>query len=329
MFHSAALKLTLWYLAIIMALSISLSVIIYHLAGSELIANTRRQIGFFNNELTPSDFSRYATLRQQQLDKGVARLRGNLTAFNLLVLVAGGAASYALARRTLIPIEEALENQKRFTGDASHELRTPLTIMQTENEVALRNPALTKATAKKQIKSNLEEVLKLKALSDGLLRLTSIDSLQNFTQAVSLKEVANQAVERWRKSAAAKKIKIETDLADVKARGDHESLVELVSLLLDNSIKYSPAGTVIKIRTFRKNRNALISINDQGQGISPKNLPDIFERFYQTDDSRGLHSGYGLGLSIAKRIVEAHGGNIEVQSAVGKGSTFTVSLAAA
>jgi two-component system sensor histidine kinase CiaH len=329
MFHSAALKLTLWYLAIIMALAIGLSVIIYHLASNELAANTRRQVNFFNNELAPNDFDRYSSLRRQQLENGIQRLRGNLVAFNIMVLAAGGAASYALARRTLLPIEDALENQKRFTGDASHELRTPLSIMQTENEVALRNPALTKADAVKQLKSNLEEVSKLKALSEGLLRLTSIDSLDGFNKPVGLKGVVEQAVERQHKSAAAKKIKIQSDLGEITARGDHESLVELVSLLLDNAIKYSPSGSQIMIRAWRRGRNAFISVMDEGQGIGAENLPHIFERFYQTDQSRGRHRGYGLGLSIAKRIVEVHGGGIEVKSAQGKGSTFTVSLAAA
>jgi two-component system sensor histidine kinase CiaH len=329
MFHSAALKLTLWYLALIMALSIGLSVIIYHLASNELIANTRRQIVFFNNQLTPNDFNRYSSLRRQQLDRGIASLRGNLLAFNVLVFIAGGAASYALARRTLLPIEEALENQKRFSGDASHELRTPLTIMQTENEVALRNSALTKAEALKQLRSNLEEVSKLKALSEGLLRLTAIDSLQNFSQAVSLKDVADAAIERQRKTAAGKKIKLDKDINDVRVRGDRESLIELTSLLLDNAVKYSPAASKVKIRVWRKNRNGFISVSDEGQGISAENLPNIFERFYQTDQSRGQHRGYGLGLSIAQRIVEVHGGGIEVRSAPGKGSTFTVSLTAA
>jgi two-component system, OmpR family, sensor histidine kinase CiaH len=329
MFHSAALKLTLWYLAIIMALSIGLSVIIYHLASNELVVNTRRQIGFFNNELTPNDFNRYASLRQQQLERGVSRLRGNLVAFNVLVLAAGGAASYALARRTLLPIEETLENQKRFTGDASHELRTPLAIMQTENEVTLRNPSLTKSEALKQLESNLEEVSKLKALSEGLLRLTSVDSLQNFQKAVELKEVVGQAIERQKKAAAAKKIKVKTELKDVRVRGDHESLVELISLLLDNAIKYSPAGGTVIIKTWRRGRSGFISLADKGQGIAAKNLPHIFERFYQTDKSRGHNKGYGLGLSIAQRIVEVHGGSVEVRSAPGRGSTFTVSLAAA
>ena len=164
MFHSAALKLTLWYLAIIMVLSLTFSGVLYHFASDELIRSSQRQLRYLNQYSFPTEFPDYNSMRIQDLDSGINRIKGDLILFNLMVLIGGGALSYYLARRTLMPIEENMEAQKRFTGDASHELRTPLAVIQTENEVALRNPNLSKKQATELLQSNLEEVAKLKAL---------------------------------------------------------------------------------------------------------------------------------------------------------------------
>lgn len=327
MFRSAALKLTVWYLAIIMALSAGLSLVIYRLSRDELINNTRRQVYFFNDELTPTDFSTFARLRQRQLDQGLDRLRADLLVFNLLVLTVGGAGSYFLARRTLRPIEDSLEAQKRFTADASHELRTPLTAMQTETEVALRDKALTKAQAIELLGSNLEEVAKLKALSEGLLKLAAEENKRSLRfSRVSLKDVALEAKQRWDKIAQERKISIKTSLADLSVQGDRQSLVDLVSILLDNAIKYSPPASTVSLKTYKKERSVFLSVSDRGQGIKAYELPKIFDRFYRTDESRTKSgsSGYGLGLAIAKKIADLHGGSIEVKSAPEKGSTFSL-----
>jgi len=324
MFHSAALKLTLWYLIIIMALSIAFSVAIYHLSSDELFRNNQRQTYFLNDRLPQRNFNSFTYLRQQDLDDAMRHLRGNLLLFNLMVLIGGGAASYALARRTLQPIEDSLESQKRFTGDASHELRTPLAVMQTENEVALRNPKLTKQEAVDQLKSNLEEVAKLKMLSDGLLKLSSFDSTTPLETVVDMKDVAAEAAARWEKAAAAKKIKLTSNLSSGKVRGDSDSLIELLSVLIDNAIKYNQKGGEVIISTGRRGRNIVCTVADKGKGIAAADLPKVFERFYQAESSRSGSDGYGLGLSIAKRIAEVHNGVIEVRSAPNKGSTFTV-----
>jgi len=328
MFHSAALKLTGWYLAIVMLLSIGTSLALYHVSSDDLARNTHRQVGYFNNYLPPGDFDNYTQLRQSQLDQDLSHLKGNLLLFNFGVLFLGGGISYALARRTLRPIEESLESQKRFAGDASHELRTPLTAMQTEIEVALRNPGITKAVAVGLLQSNLEEVAKLKALSEGLLQLSSTDGIEDLDQAVSLKDVANQAVERLDKVTAASKVKVSNSVKDIAVRGNHQHLVDLVAILLDNAVKYSLPGSEVTLSSSLKDRLAVISVSDHGQGIAGVDLPHIFERFYRTDSSRSKAgaNGYGLGLAIAKKITDLHGGSIEVKSAPHKGSTFSVHL---
>ncbi len=328
MFHSAALKLTIWYLAIIMALSLGCSIALYRVSSDDLARDAARQVNYFNSYLGPQDLSSYGQLRNNQLVRDQAHLKDSLVAFNLLVTVGGGLISYALARRTLQPIEDALESQKRFSADASHELRTPLTAMQTEIEVALRNPKLTKHDAIAHLKSNLEEVSKLSALSEGLLKLASGSTKPDDDTLSSLKDAAEAATTRLSRTAKSKKIQFINNSRPVQVRTDAQSLTDLVAILLDNAIKYSHAGGKIKIDSGPKNKQAFLSVADEGIGIKASELPHIFERFYRTDASRthDREGGYGLGLAIARQIAELHGGHIEVSSTLGKGSVFTVYL---
>jgi len=248
-----------------------------------------------------------------------------------LVLAGGGAASYLLARRTLEPIEEALKSQTRFAADASHELRTPLTAIQTENEVALRDPKLNKAQVVGLLKSNLEEVAKLKALSEGLLRLANGGGQMRDTEILDIKGIAEAATARMAKAAKLKKIKIVNKTPEYWVRGEPDGLVELLSILLDNAIKYSPAGSRVNVTARKHHREVQLRITDSGQGIAAEELSKIFERFYRSEQSRAKADGggYGLGLAIAKKITDSLGGHIEVVSTLGKGSTFIVYLPAA
>ena len=311
-----------------MVLSLGCSAAIYHFSSNELARNTRRQVSFFDDQLPPPDFRSFANLRQNQLIASRQHLKGELAVFNLLVLVGGGAISYGLARRTLRPIEESHEAQARFAADASHELRTPLTAMQTEIEVGLRSPALTKADAVKLLKSNLEEVAKLKSLSEGLLKLAGQAGHLDLNKTISSKQIVAESVNRVLKSAKAKKIAIKDSSSSQKITADKPSLVEVLVILLDNAVRYSPAGSQVVITSGKKDDFGFIKIKDQGQGIDPVDLPNIFNRFYRADASRSKNQaeGYGLGLAIAKKIVDSHKGHIDVSSAVGKGSSFTVYL---
>lgn len=328
MFKSAALRLTIGYLAIIMALSIGCTIALYHVSSNELARSAQRPVDLYNSFFGPSSSDEINNLRLRQLNNDRGRLKVNLLLFNIAVLAVGGGVSYFLARRTLKPIEEALEMQKRFAGDASHELRTPLTAMQTEIEVALRSTDLTKEEAVSLLKSNLEEVAKLKSLSEGLLTLATAGSNDKDNETVAVSKLIESAIDQVSKQAAAKKIKLSSSIKKAQVSGNPQQLTNLVSILLDNAIKYSPSGSRVDINTKTRDKQAIITVSDQGHGIAAADLPHIFERFYRTDVSRSKNTaqGYGLGLAIAKKIADLNDGSISVKSALGKGSTFDIIL---
>jgi two-component system sensor histidine kinase CiaH len=280
-----------------------------------------------NELLSPQDVRDLARLRSRQLDTDLNHLKSNLISFNILVFLVGGGASYLLARRTLEPLEQSLDAQKRFTSDASHELRTPLTAMQAEIEVALRDPKLSKAQAVELLQSNLEEVEKLRNLSDGLLNLAQHQKPAQLS-AVNLKLAVNDALKRVEKTATDKNITIADHTKEMTLKTDNYSLSELLVILIDNAIKYSPKGSKIQLSSASYSKTGRISVRDEGIGIKATELPHIFDRFYRSDTSRSKSQadGYGLGLAIAKKIADSLEGSIEVKSAPDKGSTFTISL---
>jgi signal transduction histidine kinase len=200
--------------------------------------------------------------------------------------------------------------------------------MQTEIEVSLRDPKLTKEETRELLESNLEEVGKLRVLSDSLLRLAQGNGKDLELKPVALDGVAEEAIARFAKAAKAKSIKVHNQVKASEVMGDHESLVEVMAILLDNAIKYSDKQTSITLSSETHGKYGLLSVKDEGQGLKASDIPHIFERFYRADTSRSKQrvEGYGLGLSIAKQIAAAHKGEIEVESAPGKGSTFTVKV---
>ncbi len=327
MMRSVALRLTLIYLAIIMALSISFSVVIYRLSYRQMMHSLPGQKVFIQF-VDPDRFPDFNAIRQQTLEDSEHSLQMNLILLNLGTLVVGAALSYVLARRTLEPIEEAFEMQGRFTADASHELRTPLTAMQTSIEVGLRNPKLSLDDAKGLLNGTLDEVRKLGSLSNGLLKLTRSNGQDMPKKPVSLKTISNEAVSQLELAANNKQIKIINNAEPIKALGDDISIKEVIVILLDNAIKYSGPNSSITLNTRQHGKVAILSVSDQGQGMKSTDVMHVFDRFYRADQSRSRDhiEGYGLGLPIAKQIVDAHGGTIDVKSKPGEGSTFTVKL---
>lgn len=320
LFESAALRLSLAYLGVIMLISVLFSVIIYRISSHEL---ERELTSAGPNWSRMMNFDIFEDLRREQARAANRRLVSNLVLLNLGTLTIGGIAAYLLARRTLQPIQRAMDEQARFTGDASHELRTPLAAMRSEIEVALRDKRLSVSDARALLESNLEEVVALQGLSDRLLQLSSDEPLP--LEPVSLGEVIEAAVERVRSAASSNHITLEADMPAVKVRADGERLTDLLVILLDNAIKYSEVDSVVAVHAEIQGKMVVVSVTDTGVGMRASDVPHIFERFYRGDSARG-RSGHGLGLSIAQRIAEQHGTRIQVESQPGKGSTFSVKL---
>jgi two-component system sensor histidine kinase CiaH len=341
MFKSARLKLTAWYLLIIMSISLVFSAIIYQTIDREIDRFARiqrfrieRRLGgnlFFSDESGLQILPPQSPLDPQLIGETRARIILNLGLINGVILVLAGASGYLLAGRTLKPIQLMVEDQNRFVGDASHELRTPLSSLKTSFEVSLRDKHISPTDIKTLLLDGLEDISKLQSLSDSLLKLSRYQETSKLNSRIrlSLHQPVTQAIKRLKNSAAAKNIKVSTDTAKIRILGNCSSLTDAFAAIIDNAIKYSPPGSAITINSATRAGFAVTTITDQGIGIDPKDLPHIFKRFYRADTSRsslGNSVGYGLGLAIAKKIIEQHSGTVSVKSKVGKGTKFIVSL---
>ena len=333
MFESTRLKLTAWYLLIIMLISGLFSVAFYHSSTRELQRiiirlKTDRQLQESGSPFTIS-LPRPRNLPSlEELQDVQQRSLVTLVIVNGVILVLAGGAGYFLAGRTLKPIKKMIDEQNDFISNASHELRTPLATLSVEMETSLLEKRISDEEARKLIKSNLEEISSLKVLANNLLRLTQVHTLngQNTTSNLSIHEIITSAHKKVAALANQKHITISIDATDGIIEGNVSEITEALVIILDNAIKYSNFHKTIKISTENNNQQVSIHITDQGIGISTKDFPHVFERFYRADKSRSQTDGFGLGLSIAKNIIEQHGGTISVTSTVKKGTTFTVTL---
>lgn len=244
-------------------------------------------------------------------------------------------AALAKAFNQLIDRLEASHlTQQRFTADASHELRTPLTVLRGEIEVALRKPR-TADEYRDVLVSNKEEIERLSRLTENMLALAHVDVGDAITQRelVNVSEVCSTVINRLQNLAAERQMIIqheETTTEPLSVNGDRVALERVMFNLVENAVRYSPTGENVTVRVSKTTPWIEIQIIDTGGGIAPEHLPHLFERFYRVDKARSrTHGGSGLGLSIVKALVEAHGGSVSVSSEVGHGSTFTVRLPAA
>jgi signal transduction histidine kinase len=270
----------------------------------------------------------FPTLNRQDQENAEEQLVYNLIIINIGILLASGAAGYFLAGRTLRPIKTMIDEQNQFVSNASHELRTPIATMRAEMESSLLERKISEQKARQLIASNLEELETLQSLSNRLLRLAHAQSpeLEKYMEAVSLLEVVQSAQKKVIPLAQKKHITIKQKLSEEKLHGVKSELIEVFVILLDNAIKYSPEKKNILISAESEEKKVKIHVLDQGYGIVPEDLPNIFNRFYRSDKSRSKTEGYGLGLSIAKKIINNHKGTISVKSNPGKGTTFIIDL---
>jgi heavy metal sensor kinase len=235
----------------------------------------------------------------------------------------------ATLNRMIERLERSFRQVAQFTADASHELRTPLTILRGELEVALRANELSPA-AREVIESVLEETGRLSKTVENLMTLSRLDSgeLKLERSRFDLAELCRETVEQMSLLAEDSAVQLEcTGSEKIEVNADPLRVRQILINLIDNAIKYTPAGGRISISTARETDRAIIEVADTGQGIPAEALPHIFDRFYRVDQARSRElGGSGLGLAITKSICELHGGRIHVESQVGQGTRVCVEI---
>jgi heavy metal sensor kinase len=223
-------------------------------------------------------------------------------------------------------IEEAFERLRRFTSDASHQLRTPLTALRSVGEVGMQEGA-SPEEMRETIGSMLEEVRRLTRLVDGLLTLTRAESgrLPLETGPVEVAALTREVADYVRVLAEEKRQALSLHgEGPLLARADRPTLGQAIVNVLENAVKYAPSGGHVEVQVLRRGAEAVVEVRDDGPGIAPEDSPHIFERFYRGAAGSANGSGTGLGLAIAKWAAQLNGGRIELETKLGRGSTFRI-----
>jgi signal transduction histidine kinase len=261
--------------------------------------------------------------------------------FLLLVLVAGGGlglllslgGAWFLAGRALVPIQQAFARQQEFVADASHELRTPLTVLRSATDLLNQHRARPLEENGELFDDVRAEIVRLERLSQDLLVLARSDQggLELMTAPLELAGLAGDVVRRTAPLANARglRLSLEAEPEPLTVEADPDRLQQVLVILLDNALKHTPSGGQVAVGVRRHGTCAVLEVADTGAGIAPEHLPRIFDRFYRADRARGHQAnegGAGLGLSIAKLLVEAHGGQLRLSSTLGVGTQVSAEL---
>ncbi len=228
-------------------------------------------------------------------------------------------------------LEKSFGALRRFTGDASHELKTPLAVIRADLEHAM-SPTVTEGEQAIALEEALQQVTKMAALVDSLLTLARADEgrFDLFREPVELGPLVYEVLETAHFLGEEQELVIDAPVIDnAEVLGDATRLRQLFLNLVTNAIKYTPAGGRVEMSLTRDDVSAYFAVTDTGIGIAAADLPHVFERFWRADRVRSRASergGVGLGLAISQWIAQAHGGKLDVQSRLTRGSTFTVTL---
>ncbi|WP_339244024.1 HAMP domain-containing sensor histidine kinase [Paenibacillus sp. FSL F4-0243] len=234
------------------------------------------------------------------------------------------------ANRSIAPVKEAFEKQKQFIADASHELKTPLTIINTNADVLLSNSDDTIHNQSKWLHYIKSETERMTSLTNDLLYLTEMDDSRStmIYSKFNLSEAVENIILTMEAIIFEKRISLEYDIEpNLTVMGNSEQIKQVIMILLDNAVKYTNPKGSVTLSLKKQHNDMVLSVTNTGEGIAPEHLARIFDRFYRTNASRARkQGGYGLGLAIAKSIVEQHKGKIYAKSTVGESTTFYVHL---
>ncbi|NNJ11603.1 histidine kinase [Chloroflexales bacterium ZM16-3] len=250
-----------------------------------------------------------------------------LSGISLMIL---GTGSWWLAGTALIPAQQAWERQQSFVASASHELRTPLTLMRASAEVAIRSVPETSTDQRELLGDVITEADHMRRLVDDLLTLSRLDSgrLKLERSPIDLPDLLGDIQRQVSRISQERMISISLGQVVGVALADTDRLRQVLLILLDNAMRYTPDGGQITISAEERGQTVLIQVADNGSGIPPEHLPHVFERFYRADQARGTSGNAGLGLPIAKGLIEAQQGKIGITSTLGSGTTVTITLQA-
>jgi signal transduction histidine kinase len=228
-------------------------------------------------------------------------------------------------------LESAVRRMAQFTADASHELRAPVSLIRTTAEVAVLKRDRSAGEYLEALDDILEEAERTSQVVESLMLLARTDSGKETLDCVPVDActIVRGAAEQGERLARNHGVEFSIDLpaSPVPVQADAEALRRALLILMDNAAKYTPRGGAVRVALSRINGFAIASVSDSGIGIGPEDIPHVFDRFWRTDKARSREQvGAGLGLSIAKWIIDVHGGSISIESELGKGSVFTIHL---
>lgn len=265
-----------------------------------------------------------ATAAGSSVDLGLDQLRTVLAASYAVLLVVLPVVSYVLARRAIRPVVKSFEDQQRFVDDASHELRTPLSVLQAELELATskRRSADEYHAA---IDSSLEEVARLTSLIDNLLLLArgSHAQLHRSQQRIDLAQLLETQVDAIEKIYANKQLTFQVAAAEASIEGIPTLVGQSIANVLDNAAKFSKRQATITVSLDHEQGTAVITIADNGPGMSERQSRRAFDRFWRADSARNV-KGFGLGLPLVQQIMILHGGSVQLRAAPGSGTIVTL-----
>jgi len=252
---------------------------------------------------------------------------------NTMILLGGvvtiffGLASWFLAGRTIKPSQQAWDKQHTFIANASHELRAPLTLIHAGVELSLRKAETP--DQRELLADVLSDADYMNKLIEDLLLLSRLDTgaLKLEIQPINLSTFSNELLRQVERLAQTQSLSLTQKIAPIQIAADPVRLKQVLLIVLDNAIRNTPSGGIIEVKVVSSGGKGLIEIEDNGPGIPEEKIDKVFERFYKVDDQSSMdYRGSGLGLSIAKSLVEAQNGSIRIVSDGGKGTKVTLSF---
>ena len=287
----------------------------------------------YGKSIVATSGRRYVTVAAAdivELEKSYPSTVQGFAAAGIIALLLVGIGGAVLAREATRPIESAFDQMRRFMGDAAHELKTPIAVLRARTDVALQRER-TANEYEEILHATSKEAERLGNLVENMLLLARIDAGQWPVQKarVFLDDLLADAAKSAEALGESKNVTVRLEANEkIIVNGDPTLLRQLFMILLDNAIKFTPEGGSVAIKTGKKGRWARVDVVDTGVGIPANAVPHVFERFFRADPARS-RGGAGLGLSIARWIVDVHRGRVSVNSVEGTGTSMSVELPAA